>query len=126
MWQYKAAIYERNIQVEGHHGFTSTLPPNLVAEWEDICVAWENDPYLKRAPNPDEIVRICEYFIYLLMAHEFILFSDFMEVQIRKRLAEGEASQADGTSLVSHETSPSSFVILALELEDAQYVGSPL
>lgn len=52
MRRYKAAIRERNIQVEGHKGFTATLPQGLVDSWEDICRMWENTPHPRQVKNP--------------------------------------------------------------------------
>ncbi|PBK66191.1 hypothetical protein ARMSODRAFT_989543 [Armillaria solidipes] len=50
--KYAAAVKERNIQVEGHRGFTTALPGNLVEEWGRICELWEDDTFLKSAENP--------------------------------------------------------------------------
>ncbi|SJL16269.1 uncharacterized protein ARMOST_19789 [Armillaria ostoyae] len=37
--KYKAAIKERNVQVEGHRGFTEGIPKHLVEEWSLMCKA---------------------------------------------------------------------------------------
>lgn len=52
MRRYKAAVRDRNVQVEGHRGFTATLPQELVESWEAVCVAWEHSPGSKRVKNP--------------------------------------------------------------------------
>ena len=52
MSKYKAAIAERNIQVEGHRGLTESLDAALVTRWEELCVEWENDSFPKTRPNP--------------------------------------------------------------------------
>jgi len=50
--RYKAAITQRNQQVEGHRGFTETVDPTLVKKWETICEKWEADKIPKKAQNP--------------------------------------------------------------------------
>jgi len=59
--RYKVALAERNRQAEGHRGLTNSLDPELVTKWEAMCVAWEDDEYPKRCPNPyqKEGVRKC-------------------------------------------------------------------
>lgn len=50
--KYKAAIAERNIQVEGNRGFTASLDEAMVTKWEEMCMQWELDPFPKSAKNP--------------------------------------------------------------------------
>ncbi len=59
--KYKAAIIERNLQVEAHRGLTESLPDGLAEEWEHMCVEWEEDGFPKSKPNPYEIqgARTC-------------------------------------------------------------------
>lgn len=62
MRRYKAAVCERNIQVEGHRGFTATISKDLVDRWEEVCLTWERDSFPKRAENPyvmDGICKLC-------------------------------------------------------------------
>ncbi len=47
MWQYKLALKERNIQVEGHCGFTATILKEVVEKWEKMCRIWDTTPYPK-------------------------------------------------------------------------------
>jgi len=61
--RYKAALAERNRQVEGHRGLTSSLEEGLVAKWETICVEWENDEYPKTCENPYETDDVGEYLL---------------------------------------------------------------
>jgi len=68
MSRYKTALAERNRQVEGHRGLTSSLEETLVAKWESICVAWEEDEYPKTCENPYETDDICEHF---LLQHQY-------------------------------------------------------
>lgn len=61
MRRYRSAIHERNVQAEGHRGFTATLPEELVAKWGEMCVAWELAPYPKKdVKNPYETSGICQ------------------------------------------------------------------
>lgn len=53
--KYKAAVIERNRQVEAHRGFTESLPEHLVEEWGNMCAVWEEDGFPKTKPNPYEI-----------------------------------------------------------------------
>jgi hypothetical protein len=41
MSKFKKAIVYRNQQCEAHRGFTESMPPQLVNEWEELCVAFE-------------------------------------------------------------------------------------
>lgn len=61
MRRYKAAIRDRNLQVEGHRGFTATLPEELVEEWEAMCEAWERSPSSKLIKNPYATDGSCTY-----------------------------------------------------------------
>ncbi|KAK7436269.1 hypothetical protein VKT23_019233 [Stygiomarasmius scandens] len=61
MRKYKAAVAERNLQIEAHEGWTSRLPRVLVDEWEAACIAWEKAPYPKDGvDNPFEITSECK------------------------------------------------------------------
>lgn len=61
MSKYKAAIAERNIQVEGHRGLTESLDPALVANWEQLCVEWEGDAFPKKKFNPYQTEGSCTW-----------------------------------------------------------------
>lgn len=63
MRRYRAAVYERNIQVEGHRGFTATLSEELVERWEELCVAWERDCFPKQSENPYTTDGICKSYV---------------------------------------------------------------
>lgn len=64
MRRYRAAIRERNIQVEGHRGLTTTLPEGLATVWEGMCLKWERASHPKaQVKNPYETNNICEYYI---------------------------------------------------------------
>lgn len=52
MRRYKAAISDRNKQVEAHRGFTDSLPTETAEEWEAMCVQWDADGFPKSQPNP--------------------------------------------------------------------------
>lgn len=61
MSKYKAAIVERNIQVEGHRGLTQSLDSTLVASWERMCVEWEGDSLPKTKANPYYTEGLCTF-----------------------------------------------------------------
>lgn len=50
---------------------------------------------------------------------------DLTEAQVRKELAEEEESRVAEGGVVLHETSAASFLVIALNLEDSQYVANP-
>lgn len=52
MKRYKAAVSDRNHQSEAHRGFTASLPEDVAAEWEEMCVKWDADSFPKKEPNP--------------------------------------------------------------------------
>jgi hypothetical protein len=52
MRKYRAAVADRNLQAEGHRGLTVAMDPTTVARWEAMCIAWEQDDFPKRKPNP--------------------------------------------------------------------------
>ena len=107
MRRYKNAIRDRNVQVEGHRGFTENIGLGAIQRWETICVEWERDPFPKKKPSP-----------YMTKS------KSMTEAQVRKELTdEHEERLARGEAAV-HETSASGFLVLGLELEEAQYVVS--
>ena len=61
MSRYKAALAERNHQVEGHRGL---LNSELVEKWEAICTAWEEDAYPKSCKNPYKTDATCKLTIF--------------------------------------------------------------
>lgn len=73
MRKYKIAIRERNVQVEGHRGFTETLPPRLVADWERMCQIWDAAEYPKKVENPFVNVGLCKYSRYLLFRIAYLI-----------------------------------------------------
>ena len=64
MSRYKAALAERNRQVEGHRGLSNSLDTELVEKWEAICTAWEEDAYPKSCENPYETDATCKLAIF--------------------------------------------------------------
>lgn len=116
---YKAAVRERNIQTEGHRGFTATLPRKLVNSWEDMCRTWESTPHPKQVKNPYHTAGACKAFVYKSLYHHLLRNIGLTEKQVQKELFKEELRLANGgTSL--HETSPLLFLVLAMELEDSQ------
>ena len=73
MSKYKAAIIERNIQVEGHRGLTESLDPMLVARWEKMCLEWESDSFPKTKANPYYTAGLCMFLLLSLLLCLLIL-----------------------------------------------------
>lgn len=55
--KYHSAVSERNKQAEAHRGFSASLPPELLAEWEEMCRLWSADAFPKTAPSPFKTVE---------------------------------------------------------------------
>jgi hypothetical protein len=73
MGKYKAAIQDRNIQVEAHRGLTATIPLELVMEWETMCHKWDADSFPKKARSPYQHDSVCKYsFIYLSVSGAYL------------------------------------------------------
>lgn len=61
MRRYRAAVRERNLQVEAHRGLTATLPDGLAQTWEAMCVVWESAPHPKKeVENPYHTEGLCK------------------------------------------------------------------
>ncbi|KAK0456981.1 hypothetical protein EV421DRAFT_1887058 [Armillaria borealis] len=105
LWKrYKAAISERNRQDESHKGFTLSLPPDMVTEWEDACTTWEEDKVPKTVFNPSEV-----------QSH------DLMEDEVHKELAEEEEARRHNGGRVLHDMSPSAFIKFGFAIEESQF-----
>ena len=122
MSRYKAALAERNRQVEGHRGLTSSLDAELVEKWEAICTAWEEDAYPKSCENPYETEATCKFSIFSSYDMNLPLFIAMTEAKVRKEFAEEEEVRLSAGEESLHDVSPSAFVFLGLELEDLQCV----
>lgn len=64
--KFKAAVAERNIQVEGHRGLTESLnrAGSLVKTWEAMCICWESAPFPKsgiESPYEVKITSTCSF-----------------------------------------------------------------
>lgn len=65
--RYRSAVRDRNVQVEGHRGFSSTIPLTLLAEWEVLCGAWDAAPHSSRVRNPFVTKGAGEYTSFILI-----------------------------------------------------------
>uniref|UniRef100_A0A8H7XN35 CxC2-like cysteine cluster KDZ transposase-associated domain-containing protein n=2 Tax=Psilocybe cubensis TaxID=181762 RepID=A0A8H7XN35_PSICU len=103
--KYKNAVAQRNIQTEGHRGLTDSLEdPRLVPAWEKMCVKWEKDPFPKTtAKNP--------YYVKETGASE---------AEVKKALHDEEAEFLSKGGTLPHKTTPSVFIGMGLDLEEAQ------
>ncbi|KAG6914020.1 hypothetical protein DXG01_002895, partial [Tephrocybe rancida] len=103
MQRYKGAIQLRNLQVEGHRGFTASMMPGKAVEWEEMCIAWETNPsYPRKVKSPliSDVVSISE-------------------AEVHKELAEEKEHLSVGGAAL-HATSPSGFLVLGLDLKESQ------
>ncbi|PPQ83667.1 hypothetical protein CVT26_000898 [Gymnopilus dilepis] len=105
MRKYRGALADRNIQKEGHRGLTASLNDSMVKQWEKLCVDWEEDGFPKNKKNPYETEGAV-----------------ITEAQAKKELAAAEAERLKKGGAVLHATSAYSFIIMALEIEESQYI----
>lgn len=57
--RYKAAVAERNVQVEGHRGLSNTVTTEQLAQWEKVCREWEAAPFPKDGvKNPYHVASL--------------------------------------------------------------------
>ncbi|KAJ3503690.1 hypothetical protein NLJ89_g8322 [Agrocybe chaxingu] len=101
--RFGRAVRDRNIQVEGHRGLTTSITADLVVKWEAICKKWEEEPYPKSSRNPYHIKDA-----YL------------SEACVRKELAAKEAQSVLKGWVPLHETAPSQFLVMGLDIEETQ------
>ncbi|KAF9047244.1 hypothetical protein BJ165DRAFT_1344669 [Panaeolus papilionaceus] len=102
--KYKAAVVHRNIQVEAHKGLTEALDKTMVKSWELLCELWEKDSnHPKTAENPFEYEDL-----------------ELSEAETRRDLLKEEEKRLAEGGQVLHETSPASFIIMGLDIEDTQ------
>ncbi len=120
MRKYKAALAERNIQVEGHRGLTSCLNTKLVASWEAMCVAWEVEGLPKKVPNPYETDGTSMDLSLAISNTLTSSFTDLTEAEVRRELNLEEAHRVAQGGVSIHETSACSFIMMALDLEETQ------
>lgn len=122
--RHKSHLEERNQQVEGHRGFTQTIDPKLVNEWEIMCQKWENDRVPKTAKNPYHTEGLSESFgpPTLLPSMQLLTTTclGLSEADVRKELAKEEEARLSNGGYALHQTSPAAFLSLGLELEDLQ------
>ncbi|KAL0945680.1 hypothetical protein HGRIS_014831 [Hohenbuehelia grisea] len=95
----KLAIDEREIQQESFAIF-SAKQGDRVDGWREMVEAFEKDP---TQPNPYEVLS-----------------SGLTEQDVRLQFAKEEAKDAANGVAALHETTPSGFIVLGLEIEDQQ------
>ncbi|KDR81126.1 hypothetical protein GALMADRAFT_61075 [Galerina marginata CBS 339.88] len=101
--RYQAAVAQRNLQKEGHRGLTDSLDPDLIKQWEMLCVEWETDGFPRRKKNPYHLEN-----------------AYISEAQVKKEMADEEESRLAAGGVSLHATSAGTFVQLGLDLEDTQ------
>ncbi|KAF9034895.1 hypothetical protein BJ165DRAFT_1308676, partial [Panaeolus papilionaceus] len=100
--RYRAAVADRNLQVEAHKGLTASLSPGVGDKWENMCRVWDSDTYPKDVPNP-----------YMVEIKEFT------ESDVRNELAKEEERRLKEGGKAVHETSADAFVGMGIAIEDA-------
>ncbi|KAK7024168.1 hypothetical protein VNI00_016546 [Paramarasmius palmivorus] len=102
--KYLDAIRDRNLQREAHQGLTDNLPEDLIGEWEEMCVKWENQPYPKRGTqNPYATPE-----------------ASISVAKAMKELEDKEEERVRKGGVSYHELSAAAFISLALDIQDAQ------
>ncbi|KAF9470235.1 hypothetical protein BDN70DRAFT_779518, partial [Pholiota conissans] len=101
--RYKAAVKERNLQVEGHRGLTESLDPVLVQKWEKLCADWDSDVFPKKKKNPYQLEG-----------------TETSQALVKKELADEEAKYLSNGGTFPHATTASMFVYMGLDLEETQ------
>ncbi|KAK0214468.1 hypothetical protein IW262DRAFT_1450136 [Armillaria fumosa] len=85
------------IREEVHRGFTQSLLPDMVSEWDNLCVAWEADKVPKMVLNP-----FC------------VQSDDLTEDEVHKELAEEEEARRRSGGRAVYDMSPSAFMVFEL------------
>lgn len=61
--KYRAAVAERNLQVEAHRGLTESVNAKLTNAWDKVCQLWDDAPYPKTVQNPYEAEEVGEFHV---------------------------------------------------------------
>lgn len=103
--------------------FTATFPPETIQQWKRMVKEWEAD---SSRPNPyisnDRGGLYCPVQVLWFM----LAFLASKLSEIRLRLLQEEAAEAERGQRLPHEVTPSVFIRMGLDLEDQQYVSIPL
>lgn len=67
--RYRAAVADRNLQVEAHKGLTASLTPGVGKKWEAVCEIWDSDTFPKDVPNPYMVEVQGDYRTFLVLGH---------------------------------------------------------
>ncbi|KAF9054775.1 hypothetical protein BJ165DRAFT_1321710, partial [Panaeolus papilionaceus] len=104
--RYQSALATRNMHCEAHRGLSENIGSALVKKWQGICREWDADRSTpKKAKNPYENPE---------------QMATMTEAEAKKELAEEEEERIKKGGVSYHETSASSFVCAAIEIEDSQ------
>jgi len=114
----RAALLESELHSSQHAIFCEAIPTETVDEWEALVVAWEND---KTNKDPYVVLGDCKMNVFCLCT-SVLLTGEIVKSQatIRLELVEAERAALTGADTTASDMSPSAFVILGLELEEAQ------
>ena len=92
----------------------------MVNKWEDLCVAWEQSPYPKPVKLPYDIEDNCKFPAQRLFKFVTERTVDLLAAEVQKELMDEEKARLASRGIALHKTSPVAFLIIGLELEDAQ------
>ena len=120
--KYKAAVAERNVQVEGHRGLSASLNQSVIQKWERMCLEWEQDlGFPKKKKNPyhvEDSREFCLTQIRRLLTMSLV--ADISEARVKKQLSHEEEARLKSGGIALNRTSAASFIALGLEIEEYQ------
>jgi hypothetical protein len=99
--------------------FSSTFPPQTVKEWEAMVLEWRND---RSKPNPYKEPAPCSSY-HLLVSLPHCLHPPLATTlqDVRLALAKEEAAEAARGRISPHKVTQTTFLTMALDLEEQQY-----
>ncbi|KAF9032445.1 hypothetical protein BJ165DRAFT_1535134 [Panaeolus papilionaceus] len=104
--RYQSSLATRNMHCEAHRGLSENVGAVLVKKWESVCCEWDADRSTpKKAKNPYENPEQA---------------ATMTEAEAKKELAEEKEERIKNGGVSYHETPASTFVSVAIEIEDLQ------
>jgi hypothetical protein len=110
------AQVEAELHSNQHATFCKAVPSNTIDEWETMIACWEVN---KGNPDPYVVLTACKLSAPSL-AGVRLLIRAIVKSQAAIRLELIEAERMAFTAADMHESSPSMFVVIGMELEEAQ------
>jgi|SRR5580693_1179964 hypothetical protein len=104
-----------------HDKLCATFSEEVQHNWEKMVADWNSDPR-KKNPYVEPVSCECVNSVLLIF---LIRIPGMSMTALRLELAKEEATNAANGHPSPHETSPSSFLQIGLDLEEQQYVEHP-